>query len=399
MGLEHFKLQSVEYAPIEGVKKEDNKDIKDKDSDRHDGKAGKEDEDSLSADKSNDNKEYKSSEQESSNSKESKEGKESDNLEEQKKEMLSSIKSKEEKDRTEEEKKFLEDFGDDSDSPFKSLINNLSDKDIVLVDEDKEYGDGLEAVGEVINDTVSARVKELKQSYPEPVKNLLSFIDNGGTFEDYANILFEEKYEDVDVESEINQKLLVRDLMSVQGREEADINEQIEILEEKGKLKKEAEVAKKILSKAQKDKESKVLKDQEDAYKRTIDSNKKSINDFSEKVSNLTEVAGTSLTKKEAKKLATYMTVPVSNGRTQWQIDAAKFDNKVKQAYFSMLKFDMSALQKKSDSKSTAKLRKSLDQLSKGVAAKKGSNSNTTVPEESTSEDKPIVIPKLRWLP
>ena len=392
-GLEHFKLESQEYTPIDGVDidTEETEKVKDE-------KIPTEDEKET---KVKDEKETKVDTEKEKEKESEKESTDEEKLEEERKETIAAINAKKEDERTDEEKKFLEDFGEAQEKPFVDVIKELEKSDYIILGDDQEvdsFDDSVESIGQVISTTVDNKIKEVKESYPEPVKNLLDFLDNGGKFDDYADVLFEEKYAEIDISDVTNQKIMVNDYLLAQGHDQESATEQIEIFEEKGLLEKQAKLGQKALAANQKAKEAERVNAQKLAKQNAVNKYKSDIKEFGDKVANIDKVAGIQITKTEAKQLSDYMTKPVKNGKTQWALDST-FDNKVKQAYFSMKKFDMTKLEKKAATKSNADLRKQLNKLGSGLKDKKSSTAvNTKTEKDKEETPQKLVIPKLTWM-
>lgn len=351
-GLEHFKLDSLEYIEEgkEASEKEENEPIVNEEEKEQD--IEKENNDDSSTEEKN--------EEELNSLRDSK---------------IEEIEAKKDEERTQEEQDFLKQFKPEK--GLNSTFRALADQGVLEIDESKEYEDSPEGVQEIIVDNIKIGIDKYKDKLPEDVKGLLTFVENGGDPKQYEDFLYEEDYSIVDTTNKTNQQILVRDYYSAQGLSEEDIQEKIQLFEENNKLEKEAELAKTSLSKSQKLKREKLEQEQIQKAEQIRTERKKNIDEFKSKVENLNEIAGFKLTKKESKNLVDYMIKPISNGKSQYQIDSSDLNNQIAQAYLLQKKFDFNKLEKKIATNKVAELRKSLDNLSKGAASKKGTTAQT----------------------
>lgn len=95
-------------------------------------------------------------------------------------------------------------------------------------------------IEEKFESSVEEKVNDLIKDLPDSVKNLIKFVSNGGSENEYFSSMQNKGAttisKDLDLEDEKNQELVVRYKLQAQGEDEEDINTQIEFLKEKGKL-------------------------------------------------------------------------------------------------------------------------------------------------------------------
>lgn len=315
-------------------------------------------------------------------------------LETQKQEQLTAISAKKEEERTEDEKAFIKAFGKEETDTYSELITTLKGESILDVEEGKEYK-GVEGFKEVITDNIKLGITSYKEQLPEKVKGLLTFIEDGGRFEDYQEFLEEEDYSTVDIANKTNQRLIVQDYYTSLGYSDEDIEEKISMLEEKDKLEKEAGIAKDKLSVAQKAR----VNAREIAQKQTAIANKEkraaTEKAFKDAVMSLEDMQGYKVTNKEKQELYEYMTVPTKSGKSQFQEDSADPKVIATLAFFAKKKFNFEKLEKNIKSKSTSELRELLGKLSKGDVTKSKGQQRQAQEEQ---EDGKLHIPKLAWM-
>lgn len=309
-----------------------------------------------------------------------------------KEEHLSSIEAKSEDERSEEEKEFYSKYkedksGEDEDN-FSLILKSLQDDTILSLEEDKEYK-GEEGFKEAITFNIKKGIDTYKETFDTETKKYLDFLEAGGKREDYWENLHEEKYAEVDENNPVNHKFLVEDLYRNQGYSSEDIREKIEMLEENGKLEKEAKIAKASLTKLQQDRDNKILAEQQTKAAENEALRERSFTEFESKVKELEDIQGYKVTPKEKEDLIKYMSKPVKDGKTQYQIDASNLDTQITQAFLLKKNFKLENLEKKISSKVTKDLKDSINKLS----TKKFKN---TKPAETSKPkgDQPI---KITW--
>lgn len=307
-------------------------------------------------------------------------------LEAEKIKTLETLKAKKPTELSEEEKTFLVNFGEeetDEDS-YDTVLKSLNEDAIIELAEGKEYK-GIDGFKEAIVDNIKLGIDSYKQKFPEKVKDLLKYIEDGGSFEDYQSILDEVDYSTVDIKNETNKRLIVQDYYLSLGYEDDDIEERINILVEKDKLDKEAELAKTKLSTTQKTNRERKIQEQTQKAEENKQKIQKDKEKFKESIMSLEDFQGFKVTAKDKQDIYDYLTIPVKEGKSQFQIDSA--DPKVLSmlAFLAKKKFKFDNLEKSVKSKSAKDLREALDKLSKGdVSKNKGQQRQQTQHEETS---------------
>lgn len=285
---------------------------------------------------------------------------------------------------------------------FGNVLESLVDEGIVDFDPEKEYEKGPKGLQELIKDTVEKRRQkdreEYKNSLPEEGRKLLEILEKGGSLDDYNKMSQEIDFEKVPLVNkdgepiERNQKNLVEDWLKEQGYDEDEIQDRIAKYKETGLLGEEAAIAKKKLAANQKKRNEDRITNLEKEKQEQIQKQTKQAEEFKEKVTNLKEVAGFKLTKDKASKLYDYITKPVKDGKTQFQIDD-KEDTRLLYAYLAMSGFDKSALEKEERTKAAIKFKNKLSNYQdKEATPKRGAADVRRTKDQTDVKNIPWII-------
>jgi hypothetical protein len=249
---------------------------------------------------------------------------------------------------------------------FSPLVGDLIDEGVLDIEDIENYEDSPEGFRQAVTDTVNKKFEGLIKSLSPKAQRLIE-IEQAGGEEAFEALLDLESvdYNEIDLDDEDNQKLLIKNKLTVEGYTSEEIEERLQDLEDLNKLDKEAKIAHRYLSaKAEKEKEALVEQVKKDQKARE-DSNAKSVEEFRDKVLGTAKVGGFEISKADRAKLYDYITKPVvkekGTGRamTQMEVDST-FENKLKQAYLQMKGYDYSSIEKKAATKVNLKVKKTL---------------------------------------
>lgn len=278
----------------------------------------------------------------------------------------------------------------------KGVISFLKDKGLIDLDEnlnldemsEDEIEDQLEDVIEASNEAYFAdQVKEL----PPIAKNLLKIAASGGDVGAYiatvANGLTSNLKKGMDLSTEANQELVMRNLLAKEGKDAEDIEHEIEFLKSKDKL---AGVAEKKYNKWEADveKQEEDLLAKETARKKQAKENtRKYRTEISEFLGKAKDVASFPISITDKRDLPSYIANPVyetanGNAISEFQKDLYEVmkDNKKVVALAKILKsdFDFSKLVQKG---AQAALKDTKDKL----------QNNTSAPNKRTREPRRLI--------
>ena len=203
----------------------------------------------------------------------------------------------------------------------------------------------------------------------ERIQQLDEYVKNGGNFEDfYAIVGCKSCFVLVDLEEEVNQKAVIRDLLKLSGYTDQQIDSKINRYEDAGMLEDEATEAAQRL-KAIRAQQVKQLHDQQEEYKKKqLADQKKFYDDMNSAIANLSDIRGLAIPKEDRKALFDYIFKVDQDGLSQYQKDFQKnlSKNLIESAYFTM-KADKLIQEAKKEGQTTAaqKLKQMLRHTSK----------------------------------
>ena len=179
-----------------------------------------------------------------------------------------------------------------------------------------------------------------KPTYSDPrIEKLDEYVRNGGSFDDFYSGLSQEiQYDSLDLENESNQKMAVREFLSMQGYTDEQINSKLERYEDADMLEDEAKDAVERLKNIKQQQIAAEQKAQQERYEQQRQQVIEFSNNLTNSISNLTDIRGVKVPKEDKVKLLDYITRTDENGLTQYQKDfnANLINNLIESAYFTM---------------------------------------------------------------
>jgi hypothetical protein len=197
----------------------------------------------------------------------------------------------------------------------------------------------MKSMEDVVN-FMSDLVKEAsKPSYAnDEVAKFDEFVRNGGDLRNFYQTTVENRVntDTVDIESEFNQKIVLREHLKNQGYSEPQVERRLTRYEEAGVLEDEATDALEMLKEYNEKVEEKLLIDQQKEAERIKEQQLSFINDVEESVKGLEDIRGLKISKAERDELLDYILKQDPNGATQYQRDyMSNIQNLVESAYFT----------------------------------------------------------------
>jgi hypothetical protein len=299
------------------------------------------------------------------------------------------IKSKEIVETTEtkedEEEETIEEE-DDLKSGIKAFTNTLYDKGVIDFNaEDEDFEESEEGIEKLVEKTVEKRIDNWASKLPDDFSKFLEYCQAGGQPRDFLNVYYgNHSWEGFTVDTEDNQKAVVRESLRLAGEDPNEIEEIITEWADNGKLE---DRAKKALTKVQKHESTQKAEIVEITKAKDLERKKlekESFENFKKELYSKDEVLGFKLTPKLKDKLWEHMTLPDRNGKTGY--DKALEKNKDAQYLFalqSMNDFDITKLEKQVETKVTKKVNNLFKNYSKGSKEKISSGTTEEVQETS----------------
>ena len=282
-----------------------------------------------------------------------------------------------------------EEESEDEVNTFQSFANFLSDAGVYDIDEDTK----IESEQDLItlqNKQISEGIDSYKKNIPEDGQKFLEFLDHGGRPEDFHKHYYNDvSFESFDIESEANQKYVVRESLKLEGYSEEEINDELEDFADLNKLDKKASIHLKKLQKLEVVQKSTLL-DSQKAYDKEQEAKRvKEWGDFESGLFDTEEIGGFKFSKKMKNDLWSYMTSKDKTGKTQYLKDSEdNNDATYMMAYLLKNKWNLDSLEKTVKSKVTsnfkAKLNRFTDTRNK---MKSGAKTKREQPPSSSSLD------------
>jgi len=229
---------------------------------------------------------------------------------------------------------------------------------------DEEFEENDEWLLDKVSETVNSKVEEYKESMPEEIKYLLDNYEAGVPLSNLLDMQSQEQaYESITVEAlEKNsnlQKSVVKDLLLKSGWSEERVNKKIQRYEDTGVLFEEAEEALSSLVEVQKQQKEHYVEQQKQEQQQRIQAHEQWLTDLKDHIGKKEEIIpGFNLNPKDKDALYKGITKLDKQGKNEIMRLREKdpeFDLKI--AYLAtVLKWDFSAFERQSTTKSTRKL-------------------------------------------
>ena len=195
----------------------------------------------------------------------------------------------------------------------------------------------------------------------ERIQRLDEYVKNGGKFEDFYQKQSEGlSLENIDMEDEVNQKAVIRELLKYGNYSDEQINKKISRYEDADMLYEESEDALDRLKQIRKQEVEDAAKQQEEFAKQQEAQQKAFFDSVTKDINSLTDIRGIAIPKEDRRALFDYIFKVDQNGMSQYQKDFNEnlSKNLIESAYFTM-KADalISKAEKKGESSAADKLR------------------------------------------
>ena len=259
-------------------------------------------------------------------------------------------------------------------------------RDQGLIDfSDDDFEDSEDWLLGKVQDTINDKVKEYKENMPEEIKYLLENYEAGVNMYDLLNIgATSQSYEKIAEDSLKDnlglQKMLVKDLLSKSGWSEERITRKLERYEDTGVLQEEAEDALASLKEIQVQEKENLIKTQKEEQKQRVQAHEQWLGELKDHIGKKEEILpGFKLSPKDKDNLYKGITKLDRQGKNEIMRLREKdpeFDLKI--AYLAtVLKWDFSAFERQSTTKSTRKLADAIKSTKKtGSRPSRGTSNN-----------------------
>ena len=201
------------------------------------------------------------------------------------------------------------------------------------------------------------------------IKQLDEYVKNGGKFEDfYSKQSSNLSLDNIDIEDEVNQKAVIRELLKYNNYTDDQINKKISRYEDADMLYEESEDALDRLKQIKQHELEEATRQQEELARQQEEQQRRFFTSVTNDINSLTNIRGIAIPKEDRKALFDYIFKVDQTGMSQYQKDFNEnlSKNLIESAYFTM-KADalISNAEKKGESSAADKLRKMLRHTTK----------------------------------
>lgn len=271
-------------------------------------------------------------------------------------------------------------------NPYLEFASYMNEKGILYIDENEKI-ESEEDLERITANTVKKEVENYKNSLPEDGQKFLDFIQNGGNPSDFHKYYYQEtSFKDFDLESEENQKYVVEQALKLEDYSDEEIKEEIELLEDAGRLEKKAQTFLKRLQKVEDEQKQTLLEAQKKYAKEQEDKRIQEWDQFKKGLFDKDAIGGFKITPKVKNDLWDYMTKPVDKktGETQYQKDSiSNEDARYVFAYLLKNKWDVSSLEKMVETKKVGELKSKLSGFTDSRNKQRGPSTNVVREEDN----------------
>jgi hypothetical protein len=241
-------------------------------------------------------------------------------------EVDESVQHQEEEEDTEESSEEKTDLGEYEADIAAFVSESLAKELDITFDENQKF----ESIKDVIDYMKQLVDENSKPYYPnEEVEKIAKFVEDGGDIRDfYKEIYSSLDVNNVDIESESDQKLIIKENLKDLGYSDDKIKRTLKRYEDAGVLEDEASDALETLKTRREEKTKKLLETQENNRIYIEKQQQNFIKDVTEEVKSMKDFYGMSLTEQEKRELLDYILKPSSDGQTKFQLDYAKDSKK-----------------------------------------------------------------------
>ena len=215
------------------------------------------------------------------------------------------------------------------------------------------------------------------------IQRLDEYVKNGGKFEDFYEIQKEAlSLDNIDMEDEVNQKAVIRELLKHSNYTDEQINKKISRYEDADMLYEESEDALDRLKNIRKAELEEATRKQEEIVRQQEEQSKAFFESVSKGINELTDIRGIAVPKEDRNALFDYIFKVDSTGLSQYQKDfnSNLSKNLIESAYFTM-KADalIDKAEKKGESSAAEKLRKIMRHSTKNHTTYNADNKQKSV--------------------
>ena len=215
------------------------------------------------------------------------------------------------------------------------------------------------------------------------IQRLDEYVKNGGRFEDFYEIQKEAlSLDNIDMEDEVNQKAVIRELLKHSNYSDEQINKKISRYEDADMLYEESEDALDRLKNIRQAELEEATRRQQEIVRQQEEQSKAFFTSVTKDINELTDIRGIAVSKEDRKALFDYIFKVDNTGLSQYQKDfnSNLSKNLIESAYFTMKADDLiNKAEKKGESSAAEKLRKIMRHSTKNHTTYNADNKQKSV--------------------
>lgn len=272
----------------------------------------------------------------------------------------------------EEEQEYEQESEEESEEgSLKPFVSHLASKGLIDWEEGDEFDDSEEGLEQLQQKTISNGINKWRSGYDEDTQKYLEFVENGGRPSDFHKYYYgDASFANLRIEGDEDvQRHVIREGLIAAGWEDEDeINDEISLYEDAGKLEVKAESHLKRLQKLEGEQKNlliaaqkKYAQEQQEIKKQEWDSFKKGLFDTD-------QISGFKFSPKMKEEVWDYMTrvVDKKSGATKYQLDSQEKGPEARYIFAYLMKnnWDASKLEKDLKNKVISGVKKKLSNYS-----------------------------------
>lgn len=254
---------------------------------------------------------------------------------------------------------------DDNQFSYKAFLSHLSEEGVVEFEDGEDIEDKVDIVYESVKKTIEQGINSYKESIPEEGKKFLSYLEKGGDPKKYVETLQRPLDLDaVDLDSESDQELVMREFLKLSDFSEEEINETIADYKEGLILDKQSKVAAKKLEKVFEKRSQALLEEQEQVAHQRAEQYNTYVNTVNQTIDTSNAIAGLEITKAEKDSFRKYLLARDKDGLTPYEREYQEnpIQTSLELAYLKFKKYDFGKAIKEGETLANKKLNWKLKQ-------------------------------------
>lgn len=272
----------------------------------------------------------------------------------------------------------VDDTEEVEDNEFSIIMKDLSEKGVLLFDENKDYSPDETGLIEMVNDTVNYVISSQFEENPD-LGLLVDIVQKGGSLGELFERMEGVSYADLDITDSETQNMIVYNYYHEKGFSDKKIEKLIEESKKDDSFSEELEVAHNYFVEKQKQIAADYLKEQEEQKINLEKEAEESLKLLKKEIYETDKIQDFELNKETKDKFFSHLTKIVQNGKTQFELNMEDRKRSLKIAFLDFIDYNKNSVTQKEKSSLAIKLNEKLK-------ANKKSNSEISKSQGSPRE-------------